>query len=248
MSQRGFQDQQEALWTFLRGVQGNDSLAIFVHGFRGNYLTTWGRLPELLDKFADSDPTLCSWDFLFLGYRTRSIATYLDIARLISGQWEMASTGQPPFDVRYKRLSLFGHSLGTLGIRQLLCAKSLHPRDMLTGLHSVMLFGTPLNGSPLAPLGSLVGGAITKALEPGNPQLRMLHSWTESIHATLDWRKVKIVLGTDDRVVGYQYADMIKFAGDESNPLLLNFGHRALVKPVSWNDSIVRDLIVGALQ
>jgi hypothetical protein len=31
-----------------------DRLAIFIHGFRGNYWTTWGGLPHLLNTEADT--------------------------------------------------------------------------------------------------------------------------------------------------------------------------------------------------
>jgi hypothetical protein len=179
-----FLDRQEERWAFLRKQSGGAgrSLAIFVHGFLGNHLTTWGRLPELLEQHAQDDQVLMHWDFLFVGYPTRKIATYLDIAKLIATQWEKAANGKAPFEGTYIRLALLGHSLGTLGIRQLLCAGVLQPPAMLKALHSVTLFGTPLNGSPLAELGAkLVGGEVAEALKPGNPQLRMLRTWNESV-------------------------------------------------------------------
>jgi pimeloyl-ACP methyl ester carboxylesterase len=247
VSQRGFQDRPGEHWTLINGRSSNRRLAIFVHGFLGNHLTTWGRLPELLESNADADPVLADWDFLFIGYSTTDVVTYLDIARLISTQLDLACNGHPPFGKQYKSFALLGHSLGTLGIRQLLCAKTLHHPDLMANLHSVLLFGTPLNGSPLAWFGGLRGGPIAKALEPRNPQLRMLHAWTESAYPGLNWRRVKLVLGTDDKVVGFEHGDLVKFAGDEPNHILWNFDHRSMVKPTSWEASTIRDLIVGAL-
>jgi hypothetical protein len=120
---------------------------------------------------------------------------------------------------------------------------------MLSTLHSVTLFGTPLNGSPLASYGAkLVGGPIAEALKPGNPQLRMLRSWNESVHPYLQWKGVSVFLGMDDQVVGNKYMDLIDFAGDLKPPSLLNFDHRALVKPQDWASSTIRDVIEGALQ
>jgi pimeloyl-ACP methyl ester carboxylesterase len=251
MPQLEFLDRQDEQWALLRQQQGGAgrSLAIFVHGFLGDHLTTWGRLPEMLRDHAQSDPVLTGWDFLFLGYPTRKIASYLDIARVIATQWEKAANGKSPFAGAYVRLALFGHSLGTLGIRQLLCAGIMQPAGMLNALHSVTLFGTPLNGSPLASFGgTIVGGDIAEALKPGNPQLRMLRSWNETVQPHLKWRGVRVVLGTDDQVVGNQYADLVDFAGDAKPAYLLNFDHKNLVKPKDWTVSTIRDEIIGALQ
>lgn len=251
MPQLEFLDRQEEKWALLRLQHGGAgrSLAIFVHGFLGDHLTTWGRLPEMLREHAQSDPTLMGWDFLFLGYPTRKIVSYLDIARLIATQWGKAAIGDPPFGGAYARLALLGHSLGTLGIRQLLCAEVLQPLQMLKALHSVTLFGTPLNGSYLSNLGgTIIGGEIAEALKPGNPQLRMLRSWNESVQPHLQWRSVRVILGTDDQVVGNQYADLIEFAGDFRPASLLNFDHKDLVKPKDWTSSSIRDEIVGALK
>jgi hypothetical protein len=147
------------------------------------------------------------------------------------------------------KVDILGHSLGTLGIRQLLCAAVMQPPQMLEALHSVTLFGTPLNGSTLALFGgALIGGEIAEALKPGNAQLRMLRVWSESVHPLLQWCKVRLVLGTDDQVVGNEYADLIDFAGDAKPAALLNFDHGDLVKPRQWAESAIRDELVGALR
>lgn len=250
MPQLELVDRQDDDLTLLRkpDAGGGRSLAIFVHGFLGNHLTTWGQLPDLLQEHAAGDPVLDTWDYLFLGYSTRNVRSYVDIARVIATQWEKAATGKPPFAGAYTKFALLGHSLGTLGIRQLLCAAVLQPPQMLNGLHSVTLFGTPLNGSPWAAAGKWVGGRIADALEPGNPQLRMLRLWNETVYPLLKWKGVRVILGLDDQVVGNKYADLIEFAGDARPSFLLKFDHGDLVKPSSWATSTIRDEIVGALQ
>ncbi|BFU93339.1 MAG: hypothetical protein NTNFB02_00610 [Nitrospira sp.] len=251
MPQLELLDRQEEQWALLRKERGGEgrSLAIFIHGFLGDHLTTWGRLPEMLRENTQDDPVLADWDFLFLGYPTRQIASYLDIARLIATQWEKAANGRLPFGGAYTRVALLGHSLGTLGIRQLLCAGVMQPPRMLQALHSVTLFGTPLNGSGLAGVAAwVVGGKIADALKPGNPQLRMLKSWNETIHPHLKWCRVRVVLGTDDQVVGNEYADLINFLGDATPYSLLNFDHKNLVKPNDWSTSTIRDEIREALR
>src|SRR5882724_5437065 len=106
-------DRQEEDWALLRKESGGTgrSIAIFVHGFLGDHLTTWGRLPEMLLEHAQADTALAGWDFLFLGYPTRKVTTYLDITRLIATQLERALNCRLPFDIPYSRLAFFG--LGT---------------------------------------------------------------------------------------------------------------------------------------
>lgn len=243
-----FSDRQKERWALLQRPKEavGDSLAIFVHGFLGDHLTTWGRLPELLRDHALDEPKLAAWDYLFFGYPTRNIETYLDMAELIATQWGNASQGRPPFGRAYTRLALFGHSLGTLGIRQLLCAEIKQPTGMLNALHSVTLFGTPLNGSGWANVGRLFGGPISEALKPANPQLRMLKLWNDGVRARVKWPKVRVVLGTDDAVVGNKYSDLIDFEGDASKQRY-NLGHLNMVKPDDWTSSTVRDEVLGAL-
>lgn len=224
----------------------NTKLAIFVHGFRGNYLATWGRIPELLQNRADDDPDLRAWDYLFVGYATRDICTYLDIAALICTAWRRAEAGEAPHRARYTKLSLFGHSLGTLGIRQVLCATATHDGQLLKALHSVTLFGTPLNGSPLARVGSLFS-TIASALEPENPQLRMLKVWSEGSYSLHPWPKVRVVLGQGDWVVGQHFNELVAWPGD-SVPDQTVLDHSDLVKPDAWENCSVMDYLRSALR
>ena len=244
-------DRQQDLFLLLRkpAAPAGRSLAIFIHGFLGDHVTTWGRLPEMLRENAPSEPLLDSWDFLFLGYSTRQIVSYLDIAHIIATQWTVAAAGKVPFTGAYARFALLGHSLGTLGIRQLLCAGVMQPPQMLSALHSVTLFGTPLNGSVFANYGAkLFGGPIADALKPGNPQLRMLRSWNQTLQPLLKWKGVQVVLGTDDEIVGNKYTDLVDFAGDAMPTFLVKADHSTLVKPKDWTKSVIRDRILGALQ
>jgi len=245
---RDWQNRSREQWALIRKAEApfNTSLAILVHGFRGNYLATWGKIPELLAERADQDQDLRSWDFLFLGYTTRNVGTYLDIASLISSAWRRAAAGDAPHQVGYSKLALFGHSLGTLGIRQALCATSTHDRALLDALHSVTLFGTPLNGSPLAGVASLLY-SIGDALRPENPQLRMLKVWTEGSFSQRPWPKVRVVLGQGDWVVGQQFAELVAWPGDlHPDQVVLN--HSELVKPDAWTGNAVMDYLRAGLR
>lgn len=233
-------NRNDEAWALVRRMdQANNKLALFIHGFYGNYLTTWGTLPDLFEKQADKDNDFADWDFLFLGYKTPAVQTYLDIAKLIITEWNKAETGQRPYDHRYGRLALFGHSLGTLGIRQLLCAWSEQPTTMHGCIHSITLFGTPLNGSSWATGFGWTGGDIGNALKPKNPQLRMLKSWSSSAFARQRWPPIRLILGIDDQVVGHEYDELIQWDGDEKPSIMTNFDHGTLVKPAAWQSAVV---------
>jgi pimeloyl-ACP methyl ester carboxylesterase len=219
---------------------------MFVHGFRGNYLGTWGKIPELLRDRADEEDDLRAWDYLFIGYSTKAIDSYLEIASLISTNWRKASQGEAPFRQPYTDLALFGHSLGTLGIRQTLCATATHNGPLIDALRSVTLFGTPLNGSPLAGFGSLFY-KIGEALKPENPQLRMLKVWSEGSFAVKPWPKVRVVLGQGDWVVGYKLKEMVVWPGDDQ-PDEKTLDHTDLVKPDAWSNCAVMDYLRAALK
>jgi triacylglycerol esterase/lipase EstA (alpha/beta hydrolase family) len=239
---RDFINRSKEQWALLHtSGHPRTKLAVFIHGFRGGYLSTWGSLPDLLRDNADAATPFSEWDFLFVGYDTKRVATYLDISKLLCTQWNAASVGQIPFQGPYESVALFGHSLGTLGIRQLLCAWSEQPKSLLTAVHSVTLFGTPLNGSPWA--GLALGYDIADALKPSNPQLRMLKTWSASAHSAKPWPLVRVVLGLDDRVVGSKYAELVQWVGDAEIDLT-NLDHGTLVKPDGWHESAA----IGFLQ
>lgn len=220
------------------------NLAVFLHGFRGNYLTTWGDLPDQFRYEADKKPTFEEWDYAFLGYDTKQVVTYLDIAHFVWGTWDKAANGDPPFRQKYDKLAFFGHSLGTLGFRQALCATTKQPAGMMSALKSVTFFGSPINGSPLAGVGSLFY-KIGDALKPSNPQLRMLKAWTEAVHPNGKWPQIRLVLGTDDGVVGYTSGELIGWLGDHPTIHLTNMDHSQLVKPAGWNTAIMDHIETG---
>jgi pimeloyl-ACP methyl ester carboxylesterase len=235
-------------WAFIRrSDKPNQRIAIFVHGFRGNYLDTWGHLPDLLKKNAGADSDFQNWDFLFLGYSTKQISTYLDIAMLILSEWRKAARGDSPFDHRHEKVALFGHSLGTLGIRQALCARFKQSSQFWKAVHSITLFGTPLNGSPLALFAPFY--KIADALKPANPQLRMLKVWAEGAFDRDPWPAAKVVLGQGDWVVGQRFNELVKWPGDEQPVDETAFlDHSDLSKPDAWTNCAVTSYIRTALR
>jgi len=238
---RHFDDRSTRHWAFLersdkptRVDPANTKLAVFVHGFRGGYLSTWGALPDLLYRHADTDQLFRAWDYLFLGYSTWDIGTYLDIADLIATEVREALKGEGPYGRPYKDISLIGHSLGTLGIRQFLCSWALRKPPLVAAVKSVTLFGSPGEGSPLAHVAAPVY-SVANALKPKNPQLRMLKEWTRGAHSLNGWAAPRLVIGKKDWVVG---KEACSFPGD-GEEVFKNLGHLALVESNSWGNGPV---------
>jgi pimeloyl-ACP methyl ester carboxylesterase len=245
---RTLRDRQHEKWAFLPSeVRGNTHLALFVHGFWGGYLSTWGRLPDLLTEHADAHQPFSGWDYLFVGFDTGNVKTFLDVAHIICSRWMDAARGALPLNRTYTTLALFGHSLGTLGIRQALCAWSVQPPGMLAALRSVTLFGPPLNGSGLAKYAGW-SSDVADALKENNPQLRMLRAWAKGAHQKQPWPEATVVVGLDDKVVGHEQQDLVNWPGDQDPVTTVHLDHRALVKPPDWDNSSIIDYVGRALK
>jgi len=106
-------------------------------------------------------------------------------------------------------------------------------------IHSITLFGSPLNGSSLASWFGWSGGPIGDALKPKNPQLRMLKSWSASAYLRQQWPPIRLILGLDDQVVGHEYDELIQWDGDEKPSIITNFDHSTMVKPKTWQSAVV---------
>jgi hypothetical protein len=232
-------------WAYIsRTDKPSSQIAFFLHGFVGNYLTTWGSIPQLLQTSADQHPPCDQWDYVFVGFDTKNVLSFLDVAAFVWSEWARASEGKNPLSHRYERFAIFAHSLGTLGVRQALYAWSRQPAGMLDSLHSITFLAPPLNGSPLAKYAFVF--PIAEALKPNNPQLRMLRTWCQSAWGKHPWPKIRVILGQDDKVVGFSNAELVGWDGDglvEETTL----DHSSLSKSDIW-DSHVMDFIKDGLR
>ena len=245
MATRDIQNRLKEKWAYIPASHGkNRRLAVFVHGYGGNYLDTWGNLPQLLTEYADTKEPFASWDYLFCGYPTLDVRTYLDISVLIATQLTQALSGIDPYVASYENFALVGHSLGTLGIRQFLCDWKSQPAGILGRLKSVTLFASPIAGSFLAHFGI---GAIANSLRPSSPQLQMLKRWTSCAHSREPWPEVKTVVGVGDRVVGQTDSFFVDWTNDNQRPHYIPVGHIEMVKVEEWKNSACLDVLKGQL-
>lgn len=115
---------------------------IFVHGFKGNPTTTWGRFIEFLDK----NYHLKKWDIFSLGYPTSLTCDLVGIwsadPSLISLADRLRTAANlPPLD-SYESIALIAHSMGGLIVQRAL----VDDEEFSEKVSHVFLFGTPSGG------------------------------------------------------------------------------------------------------
>lgn len=208
----------------------NDALCLFIHGLFGSEVATWGDLPEALRQDAQHDEKLAKWDYAFVGYNWATIPSFLDLADLISATINDARNAQHGFPCHYRRFVLVGYSLGTLGIRQLLCNCQVHPPGMLADLKSVILIGSPLVGSALASSAHQITGRlgffpILDQLRLASPAIRALQQWTACGHANHAWPTVQNYIGVYDWIAHGGMRSLVNWAGDNPIAHTLLCGH-----------------------
>jgi hypothetical protein len=227
----------------------NKNLAVFVHGFTGNYLSTWGNFPELLTR----DPRLHHYDFLFWGYSSNFLIPredfFLDNVKQLFTQFlsrhktnqhiEIVAQGlqtELKYLEDYDNIKLIGHSLGGLIIRSYII-KNLKENNKknLEKINQIILFGTPNEG---------LNVANNKLLGSLNNQIQDMGSYNEFINLLReDWvelvfknKEIKfstlMVAGEDDYFVPFE--QVTKYFRDSRE--LTKGDHFNMVKPKSTHD------------
>lgn len=257
---REFNDRQsERFALILKTASPNNRLAIFVHGFEGSYLQTWGDLATILR--GERDAVFNRWDYAFFGYDTPTAPTLLSVSRRLADLCKKALEGKAPFKHKYDEISFFGHSLGTLVIRQLLCARSDQPTGFDAAIRRITLFGSPVNGSWLARFGRGMGlkhilsnpsallpwrYQIAHWLLPDGALLETLRAWHSSLWPLKLIPQVRLCQGTRDMVVGY---GAINAQWDGDDRAEIDTSHLQIVnaRANDWPSSFLRDEILAAL-
>jgi len=156
---------------------GADAAVVFIHGFGGKAVGTWGEFPELLA----TEPRLNGWDIYNFGYST-GLAP--DILRRI---WssdpdldELAvflSTNAATGDLGgYGALVLIAHSMGGLVTQRAL----LNDQELSGRVRHVFLFGTPSGGLAKAAMGRKWKAQLDNMAKGGEFVTRLRSEWDDN--------------------------------------------------------------------
>ena len=229
-------DERRKLW--LRG--GNATAIVFVHGFIGNYLETWGRFPELV--LEDSELNHC--DIMCWGYPSDFVKPFFHlpfIGRRLPTIPEIANALRTELmgDTDYVDLVLVAHSMGGLVVQKLLVeagAPAAPNQSLLARIRCVLFYATPADGVQVNKVARF------------HPQLNELAASQEFVETLRsDWKArvttdpkdptrayipCTVVAGLEDNVVPFASVKSV-FDQAETAP----GSHTSLVKPDSRDDT-----------
>ncbi len=242
----------------------NTHLAVFVHGFTGNYLSTWGKLPDLLLN----DPRLLHYDFLFWGYSSslffpkenffidniKQFFTQILSRHKTNQRVEITAQGlqtELKYLSEYKNITLIGHSLGGLIIRsyiiQNLKENTKESTDRINRINNIILFGTPNEGLDIAN-NKFLGGFNNQIADIGsyNEFINSLREeWVERVFKNDNITfKTLMVAGEDDNFVPFE--QVTKYFRDSRE--LTNGNHSTIAQPQSIHDTSYKIIANNLLQ
>jgi hypothetical protein len=238
---------------FINKNKRNKNLAVFVHGFTGNYLSTWGALPDLLT----SDPRLLHFDFLFWGYSSNFIVPkeefVTDNIKQLFTQFLSKHKTNQHIDVvaqglqtelkyleEYDNIVLIGHSLGGLVIRSYIIQNLREMKkdnlERINKINQIILFGTPNEGLDVAN-NKLLGKLNNQIYDMGSYNEftnTLREEWVELVFKNRDLTfSTLMVAGEDDYFVPFE--QVTKYFRDSRE--LTKGDHISMVKPTSIHDT-----------
>ncbi|MFS8049215.1 hypothetical protein [Rhizobium sp. BR 314] len=224
-----------------------DRCVIFVHGYGGRAVTTWGDFPLL----ATTDPAFANADLLFLGYDSLLAAAYSTsvllpaIDTFVSATSESKAIGRPPRgnDFRYKRILLVGHSLGGALVRDVAVTAAYGGKIWAEDV-CLALFAPAHKGAIILKIAALAGGFARAAgtiaalgvrkspaledLKPDSDYLKDLQRRSANLGKRSAAMAAFVAHAADDRVV---FANAFS-EFDAATSAYGKVGHRGCCKPV----------------
>jgi uncharacterized alpha/beta hydrolase family protein len=238
---------------FKNKFKKNKNLVVFVHGFTGNYLSTWGDLPDLLTR----DPRLQHHDFLFWGYSSNFIIPQEDFIKdniiqlftqflskhKTNQQIEVVAQGlqtELKYLDEYDNVTLIGHSLGGLVIRSYIIQNLKQGKkenlERINKIDQIILFGTPNEGLDVAN-NELLGNINNQIHDMGsyNEFINTLREdWIELVFKNKDLDlSTLMVAGEDDYFVPFE--QVTKYFRDSRE--LTKGNHYTMIKPHTIHDT-----------
>ncbi|MEN8259438.1 MAG: tetratricopeptide repeat-containing protein [Pseudomonadota bacterium] len=218
------------------------SAALFIHGFTGNSVKTWGDFPDLVVM----DDALGDYDVYSWGYPSTLNLTYIltkslwtddpDIKTLGSGLRTVLNNALP----NYKKLVLVGHSMGGLVIQSyILEALAAQKPEGIGRITEVVLFGTPSGGLKKASPAAFLKNQIEDMAAYGSFIQTLRREWKRLVDDRRLERtpgvnfRLTLVAGLKDKFVSTESA-LDPFPFDEKE--LVPGDHVDIVKPTSVDD------------
>jgi len=140
-------------------------VAVFVHGWHGHQIDTWGNFPGLLE----SDPDFKEFEFFFWGFPTALTGKNPGsgaIAKVLATELQNRFSG---YD-----LVLIGHSFGGIIVKKMVLECS---KELLERTKHVILFATPHLGSPLAEFGKYFNSQIKELRVDSDMLIELERAW-----------------------------------------------------------------------
>ncbi|MDF1755157.1 MAG: hypothetical protein P1U89_20380 [Verrucomicrobiales bacterium] len=215
-----------------RPTNDNRNAVVFIHGFSGNYLDTWGNFPWILA----SDLSLQDYDFWSLGYPTSrkfdmvfweadprldELTDYLG-SRFTKGELS-----------DYESVSLVCHSMGGLLARRMILK---YPK-IESKLKSLTMFGTPNNGLKKASFISKLKAQVSDMVPDSQFICSLNNEWSERYSNGETPFSLLSITGLSDDFVPKENSHFSGFCDD---PIFVQGNHLSMVKPATHNCESVK--------
>lgn len=224
----------------------NKTLAVFVHGFTGDHVKTWGELPDLLAK----DKSLDKVDFLFWGYPTKLFGNNEKLGTI--GKHFKTEIDYLPKN-KYKNIVLVAHSMGGLVVRSYVVQALIdgHGND-LERIRKIVLLGVPNEGIDKADsVPEFVNDQIADMKTASELVIELRKYWIQRVTSTTISdqynRKIPVlsVAGFDDNFVPKE--SVLSYF---TATAITDGDHRSMVKPKTTSHlsyRIIRRVILDAI-
>ena len=206
---------------------------IFIHGFRGDKKSTWGKTFEFLRE----EPKFDMWDIYSYGYNSSIKPDWgKKIWSAEASITELGAAFMNELQVRinqgYRSLSIYAHSMGGLVTQVAILGLSKASRARLD---NVIMFGTPSNGLIKAWLGILINNQFRDMSYKSKFIRNLRKKWSSEINDKYPF-SFKAVRGANDEFVPEESATDV-FIKNETN--VIGGNHVRIVKPKSPEDPII---------
>jgi pimeloyl-ACP methyl ester carboxylesterase len=224
-----------------RTTESNPAGMVFVHGFSGDALKTWGKFPDLLK----AERRLEGWDVYSLGYHTGLSLDVVGIWRANPGLAMLAGllvarAALAPLK-RYRSLALIAHSMGGLVVQRAI----LDSPELRSRVGYVLLFGTPSSGLQKASLFEFWKPQLKDMGDKSEFIVGLRKQWTEKI-GSLPTFELYATAGDEDQFVPPE-SSILPFP--EARRRVVRGDHLSIVKPAAVTDpsvQIVIDCLAGS--